>query len=332
MNTRKWPWYGHCQRRRAKQLILEQSQYGNQIALYVSLGLSKVSTILLIMRLFTRDMKKAWITCNLLMVVAVLWTVLAAFLVSVGCSPESLAPRISSQTCPTIVTRYKIVVVTDAITDVVLVLIPGYLCWHLQMSFLLKLQVLAVFSFRLPLVALAGLFLKTWIHSLSAVNPGVDRATPIIFQQVELCVSLIAATIPCLKSFIRSFDTGSGVKATIGSSNEYGSSGGGGSSSQNPNESYELSSMDKSKSEYSRKGSRNRTKDDDGTFRMNSKPFTSGRSDTKFARKESLRGRLDTKETQEEDRRSQGSSKELCIRREMHWEVTSEDARRHSDA
>jgi hypothetical protein len=283
------------------------------------------------MRLFTRDMKKAWITCNVLMVVAVLWTIVAAFLVSVGCSPESLAPRIPSQTCPTIVTRYKVVVITDAITDVVLVLIPGYLCWHLQMSFLLKLQVLAVFSFRLPLVALTGLFLKTWIHSLSTVNPGVDRATPIILQQAELCVSLIAATIPCLKSFIRSFDTGSGVKATIGSSREYGSNGTGASSSRNPNESYELSSMDKSKSEYSRRRSRTRARDDDGIFRVNSKPFASGRSDTSFARKESLRGGMETQGAQEADRQSQGSSKELCIRREMHWEVTSEDARRDSD-
>jgi hypothetical protein len=265
------------------------------------------------------------------MVVAVLWTILAPLLVSVGCSPESLAPRLPSQTCPSIVARYKVVVVTDAITDIVLVVIPGCLCWHLQMSVLLKLQVLAVFSFRLPLVAFAGLFLKTWIRSLSTVNPGVDRTTPIIFQQAELCVSLMAATIPCLKSFIRSFDTGSGVKATIGSSNEYGSSGTNGSGSLNRNRSYELSSTGKTKSEDSQKRSHTRTKHDDSTSRVHQKPFTSGRSDTRFTKKDSLRDRLDTQGTQEEDRQSQGSSKELFIRREMHWEVTSEEAQKDGD-
>ena len=117
------------------------------------------------------------------------------FLVSIGCSPESIAPVSPTETCPTIVTRYKIVVVTDAITDVILVVIPGYLCWQLQMSIVLKVQVLAVFAFRLPLVALSGLFLKTWIRSLSIVNPGIHRTPAIIFQQAELCVSLMAATI-----------------------------------------------------------------------------------------------------------------------------------------
>jgi hypothetical protein len=224
------------------------------------------------------------------------------------------------------------VVITDAITDIVLVVIPGYLCWHLQMSVVLKLQVLAVFAFRLPLVALSGLFLKAWIRSLSMTNPGIRRSTPIVFQQAELCLSLMAATIPCLKSFIRSFDTGSGQKADIGSSNEYGSnSRNGGDSSKVPSGSYELSSMSKTDTETSRKRSRTRLHDDDGTVRVNPRPFASGRSNSKVARNTSLRGIMEPQGPDEADRQSQGSSKELFIRREMHWEVTSEQARRGSD-
>lgn len=50
----------------------------------------------------------------------------------------------------------------------------------------------------------------------------------IIFQQAELGYSLIAATIPCLRSFIKSFDTGLGLTVTY-ATNPYGSSGYGGS-------------------------------------------------------------------------------------------------------
>ena len=242
-----------------------------------------------------------------------------------------MAPKTFSQTCSTIISRYKFVVVTDAVTDITLVVVPAYLCWQLQMSFKLKLQVLAVFAFRLPLVALAGLFLKTWIRSLSIDNPGIHRTPAVIFQQSELCVSLMAATIPCLKSFIRSFDTGSGVKATFGSSNEYGSSGQTGSNSRKHEESYELSSMNGSKTGTSKSENFARLKGDDGAVRVNPLPFTSGRSKPAMTRKKSLRAGFEPQAPHEPDRQSQGSGKELFIRRDMQWEVTSEDARRLSD-
>jgi hypothetical protein len=307
--------------------MFQQSQYGNQITFCISLGLSKISTILLVQRLFTRDMKKAWVLCNIVMAVVVAWTITAAFMVSVGCSPESVVPRDWSQTCPTIVARYKFVVVVDAITDLVLVIIPGYLSWQLQMSVLLKLQVLAVFSFRLPLVILASLFLKTWIQSLSSDNPGVDRTPAIIFQQAELCISLMAATIPCLKSFIRSFDTGSGVKATISSSNDYGSSNQSGDRSGAHGNSYQMSRLGGSNTNASRKRSQSHRNIDDGAIKVNLRPFTTDKSNSGLTHSKGLRSALEPQGTYEEDRLSQGSRKELFIRRDTHWEVTSERAR-----
>ncbi|KAJ4364576.1 hypothetical protein N0V83_009172 [Neocucurbitaria cava] len=285
---------------------MASTQYGNQIALYISLGFSKIATILLTQRLFTRDMRKAWKICNLVTGCVVIWTVLAAFLVSVGCSPESMAPKTRSQTCPSIIARYQFLVATDAITDVVLVIIPAYLCWQLQMSVLVKLQVLAVFSFRLPVVALAGLFLKSWVRSLSADNPGVDRTPAIVYHQCELCVSLIAGTIPCLKSFIRSFDTGSGVKAGLSSSNGYGSSDRTGTNGLKQ-QSYQLSSLNRSKNGVSSQ-TQSRLEEDDGDIRLNS-----------LVRERSNRSGD-----------SQGSRQGLFIRKDLVWEVGS-DARRGSD-
>lgn len=271
-------------------------------------------------------MKKAWAICNIVTGCVVAWTILAALLISVGCSPESMAPKNPSQTCPGIVARFKVVIVTDALTDIVLVTIPAYLCWQLQMSVSLKLQVLAVFSFRLPLVALAGLFLRTWTRSLSTNNPGVDRTPAIVFQQSQLCVSLMAGTIPCLKSFIRSFDTGSGVKAGYGSSNEYGS-GHTGSNALGHGESYKLSSMSRGKAPVSQ--TRSRTDDEDGDVRVNLRPFTSGRSEPPTLTRETSSSTA-YKRQQETDRDSQGSRQELFIRKDMAWDVSS-DARGESE-
>jgi hypothetical protein len=90
------------------------------------------------------------------------------------------------------------------------------------MKFMFKLQVLGIFALRLPLLVLAGLFYKYWMASLVSDDTDVVRTTALIFQQAEVCFSLIAGTIPCLKSFIQSFDTGSGVKAGFGSTHTSG--------------------------------------------------------------------------------------------------------------
>lgn len=263
--------------------------------------------------------------CNVITGCTIIWTVLAGTLVSIGCSPESTAPKVAPNTCSGIIARYQLVVVTDAITDVVLVIVPAYLCWHLQMSVLLKLQVLVVFAFRLPLIALACLFLKFWARSLSTSNPGIDRSPAIILQQSQLCFSLIAGTIPCLKSFIRSFDTGSGVKAGFGSSSGYGSYSRTGSNALS-NETYELSSVKHSKSDTSYTRSR---VEDEGDIRVNLRPFPSARpSDSMTTRETSANNGY--KRQHEPDRDSQGSRQELVIRKDMGWEVGS-DTRRRSD-
>ena len=200
------------------------------------------------------------------------------------------------------------------------------------MSILVKLQVLAVFSFRLPLIALAGAFLKTWIGSLSSNNPGIDRSLAILLQQTQLCVSLMAGTIPCLKSFLRSFDTGSGVKAGFGSSNGYGSSGHSGSNMQNHTESFKLSSLNRSKSGTPLDPSRTIDDDDDdyyGVMKVNSRPFPNIRSNPSLNRDMSTTTALRQQE-EEPDRGSQGSGRELFIRKDLEWEVAS-DVRRASD-
>lgn len=294
---------------------IRQAQYGNQAALYMSLGISKISTILLTQRLFTRDMKRSWILCQIMMVTAAVWTIVSPLLVSLGCSPASIAPRSAAQTCHNIVLRYEFVVVTDAITDIVLTIVPASLCWKLQMSLTLKFQVFAVFAFRLPLAVFTVLFFKAWQHSLQSSNPGVDRSPAIIYQQAELCVSLMAATIPCLKSFIRSFDTGSGVKANFGSSSGYGSAGRTQTNEHGAVQSYKLSKIGRSKASQSRSESQTRLKSADDHMESNPRPFTSGRLTPSLPR---------NKSTRDLDRESQISGNELYIRRDMEFAVTSE--------
>jgi hypothetical protein len=302
-----------------------------QVATYLTLGLSKIATILIVRRLFTVDMKEPWRICNIVTGAIIIWTVASAILVSVGCSAESISPQIPVQTCPSIETRYLVVIITDAITDILLTITPAYLCRQLNMKIWFKLQILGIFALRLPLIALSVLFFKSWKHSLDSVNPGVARTTPLIYQQCQLCFSIVVGTIPSLKGFLQSFDTGSGVKAGFGyssNSGNYGSGGSGARHSRAPmspgrSDSYHMSRLHRSQLDTSQE----RNENADGTLRVNKKA-PSGKAHQTSIDDSVEFGRSSSRES---DRRSHTSTQELFIRKDVQWEVTSETARKGSD-
>jgi hypothetical protein len=299
-----------------------------QIVIYLALGLSKTATVLIVRRLFTVDMREPRRICNIVTGIVVIWTVVSAMVVSVGCSAASVSPRSVLETCPGIRTRYLIVTITDALTDILLTVTPAYLCCRLNMKLCVKLQVLGIFALRLPLIMLSVLFFKHWKHSLNNANPGIARTTPLAYQQCELCISIIVGTIPSLKAFLQSFDTGSGVKADLRYTSNSNGDGRGESSARcghrSPSsrqwDSYQMKRLDRtcfdvSPHELSR---------DDGAVRVNKKLLFD-----KERREESMGESSKHRDTSSDelDRRSHRSTQELIIKKHMQWEVTSETRR-----
>lgn len=72
------------------------------------------------------------------------------------------------------------------------------------------------------MAAFALAFLNAVETYRNSPNPAVAYSSVVIWHQVQIGYSLIAATIPCLKSFIKSFDTGFGLEIGY-SANPYGS-------------------------------------------------------------------------------------------------------------
>jgi hypothetical protein len=291
--------------------LTSQTQMAAQITTYLTLGLSKMATILIVRRLFTVDMKEPWRICNIVTGFVVAWTVVSAFLVSAGCSAESVSPKTPTQTCPGIRSRYLAVTITDAVTDILLTITPAYLCRQLNMKVWFKLQVLGIFALRLPLVILSAFFFRAWTRSLDHANPGVARTRPLVYQQCQICYSIIVGTIPSLKAFLQSFDTGSGVKAGFGySSSQYGS-GGSGARRSRPVMSPGASDIPLTRI-ANKPGKMPRTDDSVEIGRESGREY--GRSSS-----------------HDSDRRSHTSTQELFIRKDVEWEVTSEAARKGSD-
>lgn len=209
-------------------------------------------------------------------------------------------------------------------TDLALAFVPTYLWRHLQMIMLFKLQVLGIFALRLPLLALAGRFYRAWSNSMHSDDPGVDRTTSLVYQQCQLCCSLIAATIPCLKSFIQSFDTGSGQKAGFGYSSNSGVHGHMSSVHHSAvqaddDESYQMSRLGDKQHGMPRLGHQ--------AVRVSKKTST---VDVGSALEDVVG--LERRSTQESDRKSQQSTQELVIRKDVQFAVEHEPAKKGIEA
>lgn len=102
--------------------------------------------------------------------------------------------------------RWQIIMAIDIITEVLLVAIPLVLICDILVKKSAKLTVFAVFGVRLVDIVFASLNL----HRIAGMEGVEDQALAVIpsfmWTQAELLWSIVAASLPCLKTFMRPFD------------------------------------------------------------------------------------------------------------------------------
>lgn len=81
------------------------------------------------------------------------------------------------------------------------------------MKMTLKVEILLVFSVRLPTVALSILHLQSLFSLQRSEDPQLDISTSLVCLQVMLIWSVFSATIPNMRAFIKSFHSRLGMPA-----------------------------------------------------------------------------------------------------------------------
>ncbi|KAF2639092.1 hypothetical protein P280DRAFT_550562 [Massarina eburnea CBS 473.64] len=180
--------------------------------------LSKCSVIFLIHRVFSSQLGwKRWLHTGIL-VLSVGWGVAGMVLMATSCSADVILTSKTATLCSKQILRWRIVVVLDVVSEGLMCLLPVILIYPLQMPFRRKAQVVAAFSFRLPIIAVSITHYFSIQNSWSSVEPLYAITNPLIIQQAMLCWSLISATIPNLKAFMQSFSTEWGLGMSLGTS------------------------------------------------------------------------------------------------------------------
>lgn len=73
-----------------------------------------------------------------------------------------------------------------------------------------KLTVVTGFALRLPVSAITVLRLVSQAYTLREASADYSwiAVTPVIYEQIEMHLSIIAATVPCMRLFLKNFNTG----------------------------------------------------------------------------------------------------------------------------
>lgn len=194
------------------------------ILFLLAAAVAKCSTLSLMMRLFNLSGRKSQTNhhgssrvylhmCYGILGLMALGGIASLVAASVSCQPSTfiLSPRDAQ--CPSQPLRWRIITGLDIATEALLILTniaivyPVHLAWHL------KCQVVLAFAFRLPLIALAVLRMHYVNRYAEADNPGLAQTPIAILQQVYMAWTIISATIPNIKSFVRSFGSGEFAKS-----------------------------------------------------------------------------------------------------------------------
>ncbi|EXJ59876.1 hypothetical protein A1O7_04023 [Cladophialophora yegresii CBS 114405] len=247
------------------QLLLRPSEvtkasratFTAQILFILSAAAAKASTLCLMMRLFNlsgprtgqklRQRVFYWIALAVMAGVS-LWAILSIVALAVNCSvPGSI--RGNAGSCAHQFLRWQLITAFDVVTEGVLILIVICVVWPVHLSFAMKCQVVLAFSFRLLVAVLSILHLHYIAEYTGSDNPGIAIVPVVAIQQVQLCWSLISATIPNLKSFVKSFSSGFGIQLDPSLTQAYGSG-------RRTNSGYEMGSVNGSGTAKPRSGGR----------------------------------------------------------------------------
>lgn len=145
--------------------------------------------ILLIQRLFKLSMLPVWIAFAVL-------GITSAVTVVAGCSYSH---------CTSSLARWVVLAVFDILTEAVIMLLPVFCIRSIQMAKIPKIKVQASFFSRLSNVLFSSLTIWSVSRLKFTGRPSTLIVLPIVFGQLEVCVSLsIASILPCFRIIFQS--------------------------------------------------------------------------------------------------------------------------------
>ncbi|QPC65801.1 hypothetical protein HYE67_008032 [Fusarium culmorum] len=185
----------------------------------MTLTFAKCSVLALIRRIIDCRPGKSEPFCIGLMVTTVLWGVTSSVSFLINCNPGSVLTVENLEQCPHQTSRWLSIASLDIVTELLTLALIVQLVWSVNIGHSRKWQVVAAFSFRLPLIGLSGVHVAYANKFPLSDEPQFAVTKALLWQQIMVSWSLLSATSPNLRSFMSSFNIGWGFPVAFDETN-----------------------------------------------------------------------------------------------------------------
>ncbi|KAF2003152.1 hypothetical protein P154DRAFT_520505 [Amniculicola lignicola CBS 123094] len=181
---------------------IAKGDFASQILYILTLLLSKVAVLALYLRLSPaqRHTLASWSAIALSSV----WALAAVILIAVPCNPIEFWTK-RPATCSGVASRWQAIGAIDIAIEIYIFGIAVYLVARLNMKFKSKAMVVAAFSARLPVLAMAAVRIHYITSTLSSPNRTLEGTYYVVSTQWELGYAIMSSTITGLGPFLRPF-------------------------------------------------------------------------------------------------------------------------------
>ncbi|KAK3723255.1 hypothetical protein LTR37_001978 [Vermiconidia calcicola] len=131
----------------------------------------------------------------------------AASLLVIALRDNILKPWRYTLTASTL-SRWYAVGALSILVELILLTFSVILVWGLQMAPRAKFRVVSGFAVRLVVVAAIIVRIMSLADHANAQHISSASKLPSLWTQLELHLSIVSATVPCLRMFLKSFNTG----------------------------------------------------------------------------------------------------------------------------
>ncbi|TVY37710.1 hypothetical protein LSUB1_G002187, partial [Lachnellula subtilissima] len=180
--------------------------YASQLLYIPTISLGKLSTLFYLRALAPGS---HYAILNLVLEgVVILWGISAEFAIAFQCTPTRWA--IITSRCFDRILFWNIIGAFDVLTDIIIVILPGYLVWALCMPRGKKFGVFIVFATRIIIVPLAifRLYFLSTTSSPSRPDQTLSAYHAYLLTTIDLNTAVFAACLPFLKPFIENLSSG----------------------------------------------------------------------------------------------------------------------------
>ncbi|KAI5461013.1 hypothetical protein BGZ63DRAFT_455119 [Mariannaea sp. PMI_226] len=184
----------------------------------LALSLAKCSLLGLILRIIGSRSGKIRPFCIGLMILSGAWGIGSCVVLLVKCRADTTLSLDNLKKCPDQNKRWAVITAIDIFTEILTWLLTVRLSWTVNMSVTHKCQVVMAFSFRIPLIALSVCHLAYFSKYPTSAEPQFAVTNSLLFQQAMIAWSLISATVPNLRNFLKSFSIGMGFPLPVDAS------------------------------------------------------------------------------------------------------------------